>query len=47
MLIGICSNAVVITGILAIILLLWIERRKKFRGPDVDWEALNARNIMG
>ncbi|PLB49685.1 amino acid transporter [Aspergillus steynii IBT 23096] len=39
-------NAIVISGIFAIILILWIERRKKFQGPAIDWEALNASNAM-
>ncbi|OJJ30922.1 hypothetical protein ASPWEDRAFT_62284 [Aspergillus wentii DTO 134E9] len=35
-------NSVVICGIFAIILLLWIERRKKFSGPNINWELLDA-----
>ena len=38
------SGAVVLLGIFAVVLLLWIERRKKFSGPVIDWEALNASN---
>ncbi|KAI9043603.1 amino acid transporter [Aspergillus affinis] len=39
-------NAVVIVGIFTLIMLLWIERRRKFQGPNIDWEALNASNSM-
>ncbi|KAE8147897.1 amino acid transporter [Aspergillus avenaceus] len=39
-------NSVVISGLFGIILLLWLERRNKFKGPDIDWEALNASNAM-
>lgn len=34
----------VVVGIFALVLLLWVERCKKFSGPDIDWDALNASN---
>ena len=38
------SSAVVLVGVFVVVLLLWIERRKKFSGPVIDWDALNASN---
>ncbi|KAJ5097065.1 amino acid transporter [Penicillium angulare] len=35
-------NSIVITGIFGIVLLCWIERRKKFCGPAIDWDILNV-----
>ena len=41
------SGSVVIAGIFVVIILLWVvDRRKKFAGPKIDWEALNAKNAM-
>ncbi|KAJ5380098.1 uncharacterized protein N7496_002526 [Penicillium cataractarum] len=34
-------NAAVISGIFFIVLLCWIERRRKFCGPAIDWDVLN------
>ena len=28
-------------------MLFWMERRKKFKGAEIDWEALNAGNALG
>lgn len=38
------SSSVVLVGIFVLVLLLWIERRKKFSGPEIDWDMLNASN---
>lgn len=40
------SACVVISGLFALILLCWIERRGKFQGPKIDWDALNASNAL-
>lgn len=40
------SNSVVISGLFAVVLVLWIERRKKFKGPDIDLDALSASNVL-
>ena len=40
------SNSVVISGLFAMVLVHWIERRKKFRGPEIDLDALNASNVL-
>lgn len=41
------SGSVVIAGIFVVIILLWVvDRRKKFAGPKIDWEALNAKNAI-
>lgn len=29
---------------MVIILALWLERRNKFRGPEIDWVFINANN---
>ncbi|KAE8354855.1 amino acid transporter [Aspergillus coremiiformis] len=39
-------NSVVIVGLFALILVLWMERRRKFTGPEIDWEALNVSNAL-
>ncbi|PLB40464.1 putative choline transport protein [Aspergillus candidus] len=40
-------GSVVIAGIFVVIILLWVvDRRKKFAGPKIDWEALNAKNAI-
>ncbi|KAE8337215.1 hypothetical protein BDV24DRAFT_154536 [Aspergillus arachidicola] len=39
-------NVVVITGLFVLVLVLWIERRHKFKGPEIDWDALNASNAL-
>ena len=44
MVLTVSSSAGVLVGIFSIVLLLWIERRKKFSGPVIDWDALNASN---
>lgn len=44
MVLTVSSSAVVLVGIFAVVMLLWIERRKKFSGPVIDWDALNASN---
>ena len=36
------SRAVVLVGMFVLVLLLWIERRKKFSGPKLDWDALRT-----
>lgn len=36
------SSAVVLVGMFVLVLLLWVERRKKFLGPKLDWDALHA-----
>lgn len=38
--------SVVIVGLFVIVMLWWIERRNKFQGQAIDWEALNANNDM-
>lgn len=38
------SSSVVLVGIFVLVLLLWVERRKKFSGPEIDWDMLNASN---
>ncbi|KAH8130097.1 hypothetical protein ACSS6W_008232 [Trichoderma asperelloides] len=37
-------NSIVIVGVMVIILALWLERRNKFRGPEIDWVFINANN---
>ncbi|KAM0541007.1 hypothetical protein ACHAPJ_013407 [Fusarium lateritium] len=37
-------NAPVIVGLFALICLLWVERRNKFHGPNIDWDVLNESN---
>ncbi|KAB8206400.1 amino acid transporter [Aspergillus parasiticus] len=39
-------NAVVITGLFGLVLVLWVERRHKFKGPEIDWDALNVGNAL-
>ncbi|PYI16615.1 amino acid transporter [Aspergillus violaceofuscus CBS 115571] len=39
-------NSVVLTGIFAIVMLCWFERRGKFSGPNINWDALNATQGM-
>ncbi|OJJ75768.1 hypothetical protein ASPBRDRAFT_117010 [Aspergillus brasiliensis CBS 101740] len=39
-------NSIVICGTFAIILLCWLERRKKFSGPMINWESLNAAQAV-
>lgn len=36
------SSAVVIVGIFLLVVLLWIERRKKFQEPKLNWDVLRA-----
>ncbi|KAL5361180.1 amino acid/polyamine transporter I [Aspergillus floccosus] len=38
--------SVVIAGLFGLFMLFWMERRKKFKGPDIDWEILNASNAL-
>ncbi|KAJ5351886.1 amino acid transporter [Penicillium brevicompactum] len=35
-------NSVVLCGIFGLVSFCWLERRKKFTGPVIDWEALNV-----
>ncbi|KAJ6094544.1 hypothetical protein N7467_002057 [Penicillium canescens] len=39
-------NSVVISGIFGIVVLCWIERRKKFCGPAIDWDILNVAQTV-
>ncbi|KAI4717885.1 hypothetical protein E4T48_05892 [Aureobasidium sp. EXF-10727] len=34
-------NSIVLVGLTLIVLAMWMERRKKFNGPKIDWDALN------
>lgn len=36
----------VLVGIVTLVSLLYIERRKKFSGPHIDTEELNERNAV-
>ena len=38
------SSAVVLVGMFVLVLLLWIERRKKFSGPKLDWDELRTNS---
>lgn len=35
-----CSNAPVLAGIVLLLCLVWIERRRHFNGPQIDWDVL-------
>ncbi|KAF9885319.1 hypothetical protein FE257_013036 [Aspergillus nanangensis] len=39
-------NAPVVAGLFTLVCLSWVHRRKKFKGPEIDWELLNAVNTM-
>ncbi|GAM90464.1 hypothetical protein ANO11243_085080 [Dothideomycetidae sp. 11243] len=39
-------NSVVIVGLMVIVIACWLERRKKFKGPIIDLDALNANAAL-
>ncbi|KAE8155043.1 amino acid/polyamine transporter I [Aspergillus avenaceus] len=39
-------GSVVLVGVFCLVMLLWLERRKKFSGPTIDWGALDSRNKL-
>ncbi|KAL3447220.1 amino acid transporter [Aspergillus insuetus] len=39
-------NAPVVVGLFGLICLSWLERRGKFKGPEIDWELLNNVNLL-
>ncbi|KAH8698943.1 amino acid/polyamine transporter I [Talaromyces proteolyticus] len=39
-------NTPVLLGLFILICLFWLERRKKFSGPDIDWDMLDVANTV-
>ena len=34
------SGAAVAVGVFLLVMILWVERRKKFAGPNIDWDMM-------